>query len=92
MEALKEQKLNRYITFLKSKGFRFHEDFYGFVQFGKGYTNADDEIVIWAIELTLKSKKTFDGAFFIALLELFVKENIKSRQEAIAIVKKVRIL
>ncbi|WP_243290821.1 DUF6123 family protein [Bacillus sp. FJAT-47783] len=85
-------ELNNYLSFLYSKGFRFGEDFLGFIQFGKGYTNANDKLLIAAIEITLKVQKSFDGAFFIALLETFQQEGIKGRQEALSFAKRMALL
>ncbi|WP_243385894.1 DUF6123 family protein [Bacillus kexueae] len=87
MKRQREIALIEYIQFLESKGFKFDEGFYGFVHFGKGYTNASDYVVILAIEWTLKIKLTFDGAFFMAILELFVSENVETRKQAERVVE-----
>jgi Family of unknown function (DUF6123) len=71
-----------YIEYLTGKGFTFGEDVIGFIQFGQNYTNTEDEMVIIAIELTLKIQKQFDGSFFISLLEMFKKEDISNRKQA----------
>jgi hypothetical protein len=73
-----------YMEYLSGKGFTFGEEAIGFIQFGQHYTNTDDEIVIIAIELTLKIQKEFDGSFFISLLEMFKKEEINSREQAVS--------
>lgn len=77
-----------YLQFLKSKGFIFREDALGFIYFGKQYTNASDELTNIAIELTLKAQKTFEGSFYLSLLELFIANNIQSRHEAFNYVRK----
>lgn len=87
-----DNELNNYISFLRSKGFRFGEEFLGFIQFGKGYTNANDKLLIVAIEITLKAQKTFDGAFFIALLETFQQEGVTGRREALSLAKKIALI
>ncbi len=76
-----------YISFLQSKGFQFQEDAVGFIYFGKHYTNASDELTNTAIELTLKAQKTFDGSFYVSLLEMLISNKINTRLEAIQFVK-----
>lgn len=81
-------KLEEYLIFLKSKGFLLGEDAIGFIYFGRAYTNASDEIIITAIEYTLKLQQSFDGSFFVSLLETFVEHKLTSRKEAIKFIKK----
>ncbi len=85
-------KVDEYISFLQGKGFKFQEEALGFIYFGKNYTNASDELVNAAIELTLKAQKQFEGSFYISLLETLVRNQIKSRNEAIAFVKKNELM
>jgi hypothetical protein len=81
-----------YVEYLTSKGFILGEDANGFIQFGQQYTDTQDEIVIISIELTLKIQKEFDGAFFISLLEMFKKEGISSRYQAISYVQSLNLI
>jgi Family of unknown function (DUF6123) len=71
-----------YVNFLASKGFILGEEAYGFIEFGQQYTDTVDEIVIIAIELTLKIQKEFDGSFYISLLEQFKSADILNRKQA----------
>jgi hypothetical protein len=84
--------LEEYLHILKSKGFQLHEDAIGFIYFGKHYTNAPDEMINTAIELTLKAQKSFDGSFYMSLLETFIKNEIKTRKDAIKFVKENELL
>jgi len=84
--------VEEYLHFLQSKGFQFREDAIGFIYFGKNYTNASDELANAAIELTLKAQKSFDGSFYVSLLETLVSKNITSRREAIKYVKEKSII
>ncbi|KON87307.1 hypothetical protein AF332_11050 [Sporosarcina globispora] len=84
--------VEEYLHFLQSKGFQFREDAVGFIYFGKNYTNASDELANAAIELTLKAQKSFDGSFYVSLLETLVSKNITSRQEAIKFVKEKALI
>lgn len=84
--------VEEYLQFLQSKGFQFRDDAIGFIYFGKHYTNASDELANAAIELTLKAQKTFDGSFYVSLLETLISNDIGSRQEAIQFVKEKSIL
>ncbi len=84
--------LEDYLQLLSSKGFQFGEDAIGFIYFGKQYTNASDELARTALELTLKAQKTFDGSFYISLLELLMSNQITSRNEAIKFIKEHNIL
>jgi hypothetical protein len=81
-----------YVEYLTGKGFTFGEDANGFIQFGKHYTDTQDEIVIIAIELTLKIQKEFDGSFFISLLEMFKKEAISNRKQAISYAQSLHLI
>lgn len=86
------KSVEEYVSFLESKGFHLQEDAIGFIYFGKHYTNADDEIVNAAVELTLKAQKSFDGSFYMSLLEMLTTNKIRSRQEAIQFVKDKELL
>lgn len=81
-----------YLNDLQGKGFQFEEDAIGFIYFGKHYTNASDELINTAIELTLKAQKKFDGSFYISLLETFTSQQIKTRREAVRLVTEKKIL
>lgn len=76
-----------YLLFLRSKGFQFNEDAIGFIYLGKKYTSASDELTNAAIELTLKAQISFEGSFYISLLELFKANQIKSRTDAINFIR-----
>ncbi|MDP4083510.1 MAG: DUF6123 family protein [Bacillota bacterium] len=86
------QTLEEYLQSLKGKGFQLQEDAIGFIYFGKHYTNASDEITNAAIELTLKAQKSFDGSFYISLLEALVLNKIENRKDAIQFAKEKEIL
>lgn len=81
-----------YLLNLRDKGFQLREDAIGFIYFGKQYTNASDELTNTAIELTLKAQKTFDGSFYVSLLEMLTSNKIQSRVEAIKFVKDQKLL
>ncbi|MCA1027192.1 MULTISPECIES: DUF6123 family protein [Cytobacillus] len=82
------KSLEEYLCHLEGKGFQLEEDSIGFIYFGKHYTNAPDELVNTAIEMTLKAQKSFDGSFYLSLLERFMGNNIPNRKEAINYMKK----
>jgi len=88
MNVKSRTNLEKYIHFLKGKGFQLGEEFQGFVDLGKAYTNASDELIIAAIEITLKGQRAFDGSFFISLLETFKREGLEKREEAIEFAKR----
>ncbi|APH04671.1 hypothetical protein A9C19_07880 [Bacillus weihaiensis] len=92
MIKLMHSSVRAYMNFLEEKGFQLGEDALGFIHFGQHYTEANDEKVIVAIELTLKIQKEFDGAFFISLLEMFSHELIESRKQAYKHVKLLGLL
>ncbi|WP_318508630.1 DUF6123 family protein [Bacillus sp. T3] len=81
-----------YISELEGKGFQFQEDAVGFIYFGKHYTNASDELIIAAIELTLKAQLQFEGSFYISLLETLTANGIKTRKEAEQFVKEKELI
>jgi hypothetical protein len=84
--------VDEYVHYLRGKGFQFQEDAIGFIYFGKHYTNAPDELINTAIELTLKAQKSFDGSFYVSLLETLVSNKIGTRTEAIKFVKENELL
>lgn len=86
------QTVEEYLHDLRGKGFQLQEDAIGFIYFGKHYTNAPDEIINTAIELTLKAQKGFDGSFYLSLLETLTANNIKTRNEALKYVKDKALL
>ncbi|MDZ5473181.1 DUF6123 family protein [Bacillus sp. 31A1R] len=85
-------KTEDYLQNLIGKGFHFREDAIGFIYFGKQYTNASDELTNTAIELTLKAQKTFDGSFYVSVLETLMTNKINTRAEAIKFVKQKNLL
>ena len=90
--VLSVRTVEEYLHYLKGKGFQFQEDAIGFIFFGKHYTNATDEIIITAIELTLKAQKSFDGSFYMSLLETLISNKINTRKDAINFVKEQELL
>lgn len=79
--------VEEYLHDLKGKGFQLLDDAIGFIYFGRHYTNASDEIIITAIEVTLKAQKTFDGSFYISLLETLIAHQLKTRRDALKFIK-----
>lgn len=79
--------VEEYLHNLKGKGFQLQEDAIGFIYFGKHYTNATDEIIITAIEVTLKAQKTFEGSFYMSLLETLMVNQLKTRKDALKFIK-----
>jgi len=90
--VLSVRTVEEYLHYLKGKGFQFQEDAIGFIFFGKHYTNATDEIINTAIELTLKAQKSFDGSFYMSLLETLISNKINTRKDAINFVKEQELL
>ncbi|WML53832.1 DUF6123 family protein [Neobacillus sp. PS3-12] len=86
------QTVEEYLHDLRGKGFQLQEDAIGFIYFGKHSTNAPDEIINTAIELTLKAQKGFDGSFYLSLLETLTANNIKTRNAALKYVKDKALL
>jgi hypothetical protein len=87
-----KQSLPDFLLHLKGKGFQLKDDAQGFIEFGKHYTGAEDEMVNIAIELTLKAQKEFDGSFFVALLETLTKEKATTRNQAILIAQNLHLI
>ncbi|AZB43275.1 hypothetical protein CEF21_13725 [Bacillus sp. FJAT-42376] len=84
--------LAEYLDDLYGKGFKFGDETIRFIYFGKSYTGAADGQVISAIELTLKIQKSFEGSFFISLLETFVEENVHTKALALEKVRSLQLL
>ncbi|WP_232066024.1 DUF6123 family protein [Bacillus sp. KH172YL63] len=72
-----------FLIHLENKGFKFQEDAIGFIYFGKKYTDAPDELVNSAIEITLKAQKQFDSSFYMSILERLHSQQISSRKDAL---------
>lgn len=87
----KTYDLVNYLLFLEDKGFKFQDDVIAFVYFGKNLTNCPDNLVIVAIELTLKTQMKFDGSFYISLLELMREKGIQTKKQAYEYVEKIGI-
>lgn len=84
--------VEEFLLHLQGKGFQFEEDSVGFIYFGKHYTNAPDELVNVAIEVTLKAQKTFDGSFYVSFLENLMSNKIISRKAAIEYAKETLLI
>lgn len=83
---------SEYLELLLEKGFQLEEDAIGFIYFGKHYTNASDEVTNAAIEITLKAQKTFDGSFYVSLLEWLVSNSVQTRQQALQFIKQANLI
>jgi hypothetical protein len=79
---MEENILEDYLALLASKGFRLSDGDLHFIYFGRHYTEATESQVKIALEVTLIKQLSFDGSYFIALLESFVKENVRSKKRA----------
>lgn len=86
-----EQTVFEYLVFLETKGFLLGEDAKGFIAFGQGYTGCSDRIVNCAIEITLKVQCSFDGSFFISLLEEFSQHDVNTRSDARLLAEKMGV-
>jgi hypothetical protein len=86
------EKLEDFLATIRAKGFQLQEDAIGFIYFGKHFTNATDEVIIAAIEVTLKAQKSFDGSFYISLLETLSHQKISSRAEALRFIKERELI
>ncbi|GHH98254.1 DUF6123 family protein [Neobacillus kokaensis] len=84
--------VEEYLHYLDGKGFQFQEDAIGFIYFGKHYTNASDELINTAIELTLKAQKSFDGSFYVSLLETFMTNQVITRKDALKFIQETELL
>jgi hypothetical protein len=84
---MSKDNLEEFLVKIKAKGFQLKEDAIGFIYFGKHYTNAPDEVIIAAIEITLKAQKSFDGSFYISLLETFAHQKVQTKVEALQYVR-----
>ncbi|MCZ0701900.1 hypothetical protein J2T56_000325 [Natronobacillus azotifigens] len=71
-----DRTLADYIEHLWVKGFKLTDEQVHFIYFGKQYTNASDKLVRIALETTLRIQYSFDGSFYISLLELLKENNI----------------
>ncbi|WP_349410696.1 DUF6123 family protein [Pseudalkalibacillus sp. SCS-8] len=81
-----------FIQFLSSKGFHLSDDDIAFIYFGKKYTDAPDELVNVAIETTLKVQVSFDGSYYIALLEAMKQSGAQTQYEAKRFVRREEIV
>lgn len=76
-------KLDYYLQRLVDRGFSFREDAVGFIYFGKQSSDLPDEVIIAAIEATIKSHYCFDSSYYLSLLDLFQSRNVQSKMQAI---------
>ena len=81
-----------YVRHLLDKGFLLKDDAIGFIYFGKNYTGASDELANVAIEVTLKAQKSFDGSFYVSLLEWLVSKSITTKKEAYQFIEEAELL
>lgn len=81
------QSLADYIEKLWDKGFKLTDEQVRFIYFAKKYTNADEWLACIALEKTLKLKFSFNGSFYISLLEVLNEHQVKTKQEVIQILK-----
>ncbi|MDQ0213626.1 hypothetical protein J2S13_000020 [Oikeobacillus pervagus] len=85
-------EIANYLFLLEEKGFKFTDDMIAFIYFGKKYTDASEQLVRTAIEMTLIIQREFDGSYFLSLLETLVGENIQNRKQALHLLGKMNIL
>ncbi|MFD2445785.1 DUF6123 family protein [Bacillus sp. CGMCC 1.16607] len=85
-------QLEDFLANLQAKGFHLQEDAIGFIYFGKHFTNAPDDVIITAIEFTLKTQKEFDGSFYISLLETLTVQKVQTREEAIRYIREIELI
>lgn len=88
----KSNELEQYLMKLDSKGFKFKDDAISFIYFGKQLTGANDFLVSTAIEWTLKTQKSFDGSFYLSLLETLNANKISKKTEAIRLIEEIGLI
>ena len=84
--------VEQYIEHLEYKGFILGDDAKGFIFFGKEMTDSSDQVVKAAIEITLKAQKTFDGSFYISLLEALKERRVLTRRKALQFAEESNLL
>ncbi|QPC46644.1 DUF6123 family protein [Mangrovibacillus cuniculi] len=77
--------LDYYLQRLVDRGFSFREDAVGFIYFGKQSSNLPEEVIIAAIEATIKSHYSFDSSYYLSLLDLFQSMGVQTRMQAIQV-------
>ncbi|KGX87912.1 DUF6123 family protein [Pontibacillus litoralis] len=82
------QPLAYYIEDLWTKGFKLSDKDIHFIYFGKNYTNSEDWLVISAVRATLQAQLTFDGSFFIAVLEYLSEQRPRTSRSANQLLQK----
>ena len=55
-------------------------------------TDSSDQVVKAAIEITLKAQKTFDGSFYISLLEALKERRVLTRRKALQFAEESNLL
>ena len=70
-----------YLEDLWSKGFKLSDEEVRFIYFAKYSANASDWMAKQALKITLQMKCTFDGSFYISLLELIVHESVTNNKK-----------
>lgn len=84
--------LAHFLEDLWAKGFKLSDEEVSFIYFCQKYTNAKASHAKFAIKQTLRLQMSFDRGFYISLLELFVKADVQSNQEAVTILKQNGLL
>lgn len=73
---------------LWSKGFKLSDEHVRFIYFGKNSINASEWKTIIAVRVTLTYQQSFDPSFFMSVLELITKPEIKTKRQVYACLEK----
>lgn len=81
------EELAYFLENLWSKGFKLTDEEVRFIYFGQKYTNTSVSHAKLALQFTLSLQMTFDRSFYISLLEIFAKNKIANKNQAISLLK-----
>ncbi|KGX91936.1 hypothetical protein N781_02545 [Pontibacillus halophilus JSM 076056 = DSM 19796] len=83
-----QHSLAYFIEDLWAKGFRLSDEEVQFIYFGKNYAQLPDWVVIFAVRATLQFQRSFDGSFYIGLLDYLHENSPQTRKEAWELLEK----
>ncbi|PPA71216.1 DUF6123 family protein [Jeotgalibacillus proteolyticus] len=78
------KSLEDFLADLETKGFKLNDEAIGFIYFGRKYTDAPDQLVQVAIEVTLKLQQRFDSGFYMSVLEEIVQSKLTTRTKVMS--------
>ncbi|NGP43765.1 hypothetical protein G4V62_01845 [Bacillaceae bacterium SIJ1] len=84
---MQQKNLGYYLDEMQGKGFKLSYSDILFIHFAQKFTNANDKLMIIALQVVWSTQFEFDPSFYLSFVERLQENDVKTKKEAIQMAK-----